>query len=259
MKKFVIGNWKMNLNVHEASLFAAKLAQDIPIRRGVETIICPSFLALEPLSLQIDHRQMKLCAQNCYWRDSGAFTGEISATQLRGLAQYVLVGHSERRNIFDEDDREIRFKVQAALRNGLTPILCVGETEFEYNEGDTPHVLNDHVAGGLLNVGSDQMDDVIIAYEPVWAIGSGKTPKLEEIEKAIELIRTQVAHMFGKSIAKNVPILYGGSVNLTNARAILSVKGVDGLLIATASLIAPEFVGIVEIASELVKKEGEKG
>jgi triosephosphate isomerase len=253
MKKIIIGNWKMNLNVHEASLFITKLAQSLPIKRNVEAVICPSFIALQPLSLQIKHRQMKLGAQDCYWRDSGAFTGEVSATQLRGLAQYALIGHSERRNIFGEDDREIRFKVQAALRNGITPVLCVGETEFEYNEGDTMHVLNDHVAGGLLNVGSDQMDDVVIAYEPVWAIGSGKTPKPEEIEKAIHMIRTQIAHMFGKTTAKNVPILYGGSVNLTNAQTILSIKGVDGLLVGGASLIAPEFVGMVEIASEIAK------
>jgi triosephosphate isomerase len=254
-KKYIIGNWKMNLNVHEASLFVTKLAQDVPTRRDVETVICPSFIALQPLSLQINHRQMKLGAQDCYWRDSGAFTGEVSATQLRGLAQYVLVGHSERRNVFGEDDREIRFKVQAALRNGLTPVLCVGETEFERDEGDTRHVLNDHVAGGLLNVGSDQMNDVVIAYEPVWAIGSGRTPKPNEIETAIELIRSQVAHMFGRNVAKNVPVLYGGSVNLTNARVILSIKGVDGLLIGGASLIAPEFAGMVEIASEIAKEE----
>jgi triosephosphate isomerase len=255
MKKFIIGNWKMNLNVHEASLFVAKLAAEIPQRRGVETVICPSFIALQPLSLQINHRQMKLGAQDCYWRDSGAFTGEVSATQLRGLAQYVLIGHSERRNIFGEDDREIRFKVQAALRNGLTPVLCVGESEFERNEGDTRHVLNDQVAGGLLNVGSDQMNEVVIAYEPIWAIGSGRTPEPDEIEKAIELIRSQVAHMFGKTIAKQTPVLYGGSVNLTNAKIILSTRGVDGLLIGGASLIAPEFAGMVEIASEIIREK----
>jgi triosephosphate isomerase len=248
----------MNLNVHEASLFVTKLANELPIRRGVETVICPSFIALQPLSLQINHRQIKLGAQDCYWRDSGAFTWEISATQLRGLAQYVLIGHSERRNIFGEDDREIRFKVQAALRNGLTPVLCVGETEFERDEGDTAHVLNDHVAGGLLNVDSDQMSDVVIAYEPVWAIGSGQTPKPGDIEKAIEIIRAQIAHMFGKAVAKDAPVLYGGSVNLTNAKTILSTKGVNGLLIGGASLIAPEFVGMVEIASEIIKEEGVK-
>lgn len=257
MKKYIIGNWKMNLNVHESSLFVAKLAQDVPIKRGVETVICPSFLALEPLSLQVNHRQMKLGAQNCYWRDEGAFTGEISAEQLRGLAQYVLIGHSERRHIFGEDDREIRFKVQAALRNGLTPVLCVGETATERDEGDTAHVLSDQIVSGLLNVGSDQIDDVLIAYEPVWAIGSGRTPEPNEIEEAGKIIRGQISHMFGRNAAANVPILYGGSANLANAGTILRVKGVGGLLIGGASLIAPEFAGMVEIAADVLKEEKE--
>lgn len=256
-KKFIIGNWKMNLNVHEASLFVAKLAQDVPIRKDVETVICPGFLTLEPLSLQINHRQMKLGAQDCYWRDEGAFTGEVSATQLRGLAQYVLVGHSERRHIFGEDDREIRFKVQAALRNGLTPVLCVGETEFERDEGDTTHVLSDQVVSGLLNVGSDEVENVLVAYEPVWAIGSGRTPESHDIESAVKIIREQVTHMFGKAAGDHIPVLYGGSVNLTNAKIILSIKGVDGLLIGGASLIAPEFSGIVDIAGELAKDDRE--
>lgn len=255
MKKFIIGNWKMNLNVHESSLFVAKLAQTVPTRRDVETVICPSLLSLQPLSLQINHRQMKLGAQDCYWRDEGAFTGEVSAAQLRGLAQYVLVGHSERRNIFSEDDREIRFKVQAALRNGIVPILCVGETEFEHNEDDTAHVLGDQIVSGLLNVGSDQIQDILVAYEPVWAIGSGRTPKVEEIAESINIIRTQIGHMFGKSAAANVPILYGGSVNLVNAKTILSAKGIDGLLIGSASLIAPEFAGIVDVAGDAAKEE----
>lgn len=255
MKKFIIGNWKMNLNVHEASLFAAKLAQEVPVRRDVVTVICPGFLALQPLSLQVNHRQMKLGAQDIYWRDSGAFTGEISATQLRGLAQYVLVGHSERRHVFGEDDREIRFKVQAALRNGIRPILCVGETEFERNEGEMMHVLNDQVTSGFMNVGSDEVEDVLVAYEPVWSIGSGRTPTLVEIVDAVKIIRRQVEHMFGKKTAAKVAILYGGSVNLTNAKSILSVNGIDGVLAGGASLLAPEFAGMVKIAGDVAKEE----
>lgn len=255
MKKYIIGNWKMNLNVHESSLFLAKLAQDVPTRNGVETVICPSFLSLQPLSLQVNHRQMKLGAQDCYWRDEGAFTGEVSATQLRGLAQYVLVGHSERRNLFGEDDREIRFKVQAALRNGLRPVLCIGETQFEHDEGDTRHVISDHVVSGLLNVDSDEIKDVLIAYEPIWAVGGDQTAELTDIKKVTDLIRAQVGHMFGKKAAADVPILYGGSVKLSNAKTVLELENVNGLLVGGASLIAPEFAGMVELASEIAKRE----
>ncbi|MDR1970263.1 MAG: triose-phosphate isomerase [Candidatus Nomurabacteria bacterium] len=258
MKKFIIGNWKMNLNVHEASLFVAKLAQDLPIRRNVETVICPSFIALQPLSLQINHRQMKLGAQDCYWRDSGAFTGEVSATQLRGLAQYILIGHSERRYTFGENDREIRFKVQAALRNGLTPVLCVGETAMERDDGGTEHVINDQVMSGLLNVGGDQINEIIIAYEPIWAISTSDKPMLpdpHDIEKAVKIIRAQVSHMFGREAGKSVAILYGGSVDKDNARTYLSVNGINGMLVGGKSLVAPEFVGIVEIAGEIAKEQ----
>ncbi len=259
IKKYIIGNWKMNLNVHEASLFVTKLSQVIPIRRNVETVICPSFLALEPVSLQINHRQMKLGAQNCYWRDSGAFTGEISASQLRGLAQYVLIGHSERRHIFDEDDRDIRFKVQAAIRNGLSPVLCVGETEIERNDGDMQHVICDQVASGLMNVSSDELDSVIIAYEPVWSIGTGNIPSLDDIASATSLIRLQVERMFGKDAANCTPVLYGGSANAQNATEILSIDSVDGLLVGHASLIAPEFAAMVEAAAAVSKKENTNG
>ena len=166
-----------------------------------------------------------------------------------------MVGHSERRNIFDEDDREIRFKVQAALRNGLRPVLCVGETQLEREEGATKHVLNDQVVSGLLNVDSDQIGDVVIAYEPVWAIGNGQTAETDDIKQAVGLIRAQVGHMFGKKAAATVPILYGGSVNLDNARSILAVDNVDGLLIGTASLVAPEFAGMVSAANECAREE----
>lgn len=254
MKKYIVGNWKMNLNVHESSLFVTKLSQALPIRRDVETVICPSFLALEPVSLQINHRQMKLGAQNCYWRDEGAFTGEVSANQLRGLTQYVLVGHSERRHIFNEDDKDIRFKVQAAVRNDMVPILCVGETEFERRNGDTVHILEDQIAGGLMNIGSDQLDQIVIAYEPVWAIGTNSIPSVKEIGEVVGIIRNQIARLFGRQAAQSVPILYGGSVNSSNGRAILSVPGIDGLLAGRSSLIAPEFANLIDIASEIAKE-----
>lgn len=255
MKKYIVGNWKMNLNVHESSLFVNKLGQMLPIKRDVETIICPSFLSLQPVSLQINHRQMKLGAQDCYWRDEGSFTGEVSATQLRGLTQFVIVGHSERRYVFGEDDRDIRFKVQAAIRNGISPILCVGETEMERNDGDTEHVLCDQVASGLMNISSDQLSQVLIAYEPVWAIGATLPATDKNIIEAVTIIRKQIEHMFGKKAASQVPILYGGAINSENGKQILTLKGVDGLLMGRSSLIAPEFVDLVNVAAEAAKEE----
>ncbi len=260
LKKYIFGNWKMNLNIHEASLFVEKLKSSVKNHADVEVAIFPTFLALQPLALQLHSSRspIKLGAQNCYWRDEGSFTGEISATQLRGLAKYVLIGHSERRNIFREDDREIRFKVQAALRNGIIPVLCVGETAIERDEGDTMHVLNDQVAGGLLNVGSDEAEKVIIAYEPVWAIGATEAGEKRDIEDAVKIIRSQVSHMFGRKIGSEIAVLYGGSASADNARTMLAAKGVDGLLIGRESLVAPSFASVVEVAHEIATREQEK-
>jgi triosephosphate isomerase len=255
MKKLIVGNWKMNLNVHEASLYLAKLAKLITAHRSVEAVLCPTFLALQTLSLQINHRQFKLGAQNCYWRDFGAFTGEVSVTQLRGLAQYVLVGHSERRYVFGETDRDVRFKTQAVLRNGLTPIVCVGETQFERAEGDTDHVISDQVVSGLLNVGTDEIDQVVVAYEPVWAIGNGEYADPRDVEKVVSLIRSQVNHLFGRDASRAVRILYGGSVDAGNAPIFLNVKGVDGLLVGSASLNAHEFKQIIDSAAKVAKEK----
>lgn len=255
MKKLIVGNWKMNLDVSQSSLYVAKLADKIQMRRDVEVVLCPSLLALQPLSLQVNHRQFKLGAQNCYWRDSGAFTGEVAASMLRGLAQYVLVGHSERRHVFGETDRDIRFKVEAVLRNSMWPILCVGETSFDRSEGDTVHVLNDQVVSGLLNVGSDEISEVVIAYEPVWAIGADKPATTEQAAEAVDIIRTQVSQLYGKSAGQSIRILYGGSVNQSNTKSFLQTKGIDGLLIGGASLNAEQFSEITNLAYEITKGE----
>ncbi len=247
-KKLIVANWKMYNNVHEASLLVNRLAGLVPVHRDVEVVLSPTTLALQSVSLQINHRQFKLGAQNCYWRDEGAFTGEVSATQLRGVVEYILVGHSERRHVFGEHDRDIRHKVQAVLRNGIRPILCVGETAHERADGETLHVLHDQVTSGLLNVTSQEIKDLVIAYEPVWAIGTGETPVPKDIVKAAKAIRKQIAALYGEKAGGQVRILYGGSVSAENAQAFLSAEGVDGLLVGGASLRADEFAKIVELA-----------
>lgn len=251
MKKLIIGNWKMNLGVGDASLYLHKLADMIPAQRTVDVVLAPTILTLQSLSLQVNRRQFKLAAQNCYWRDQGAYTGEVSAAQLKGIADYVLIGHSERRYQFNETDKDIRAKVQAAMRNHLLPVLCVGETALERSANETIDVLHDQLVGGLANITSDELADLTIAYEPVWAIGTGENAMPKDVKFAVSVIRRQISQLFGAKFAKEVRVLYGGSVNIDNAKSYLEIQGVDGLLIGGASLDAHQFAGIVDQAYKL--------
>lgn len=260
-KKLIIANWKMNLTIGESSLLVHKLDKALTARRDVEVIIAPTTLALQPMSLQVDLRKFKLAAQNFYWRDEGAFTGEVSANQLRGLVKYALVGHSERRHVFGERGRDIGKKIQAAIRNQIIPVLCVGETANEHSDGETAAVLHDQIVEGLHNLTAEDMEQVVIAYEPVWAISKGKNFAVHkgasphDAEVANAAIRRHIAHLFGKKIAQATPILYGGSVSSDNAEGYLRAHGVDGLLIGGASLVANEFISICETANEVAKEE----
>ncbi len=255
MKTYIVGNWKMNFTVGESSLYLHKLLQKTRSYRDIEVVVSPSLVALQPLSLQTDRRKIKLAAQNFYYRDFGAYTGEVSISQLRALVDFVIVGHSERRYIFNETDKDIRNKVSAALRNGITPILCVGETESERTFGETADVVRDQVLGGLSEVSAEEISKVIIAYEPVWAIsGGGRTAKLAspiDVKEVLNLIRAILKDTYGKTIASETPLLYGGSVAPENASAYLSLNDCNGLLIGGASLIAPKFIDIIEIARQV--------
>lgn len=247
-KKLIIGNWKMNLNMQEASLYLHKLMEVLKPRRDVEVVVTPTTLTLQSLSLQINRRIAKLAAQNCYWRDHGAYTGEVPAAHLRGIADYVLIGHSERRYIFIESDKDIRLKVQAAIRNRLQPILCIGETAQERALGETRDVLADQLTSGLANVTAEELDRVVIAYEPIWAIGTGDNAKPVDVKKATQMIRQHVAHLYGKKAAEEVRILYGGSITVDSAADYLAISGLDGLLVGAASLDIHQFTEIIEKA-----------
>ena len=250
-KKLIVANWKMHFTVGEASLFLHKLQEKVQSYRDVETVLIPNMLTLQSLSLQVDRRKFKLGAQNCYYRDEGAFTGEVSATMLRALVDYILVGHSERRHVFGEDDKAVALKVQAVLRNGMSPILCVGETAHQRVEGETARVLHDQVVTGLANVTSAEIARVVIAYEPVWAIGTGQYDKADDAVECVKHIRKQVEAMFGKKAAAAIRVLYGGSVDASDAGGYLVAQGIDGLLIGGSSLKASVFGGIVQRAHEL--------
>lgn len=250
-KKLIVANWKMHFTTGEASLFLHKLQEKVPSYRDIEAVLAPNMLTLQSLSLQVDRRKFRLAAQNCYFRDEGAFTGEVSATMLRALVDYIIIGHSERRHIFGENDKLIAQKMQAVLRNGMQPILCVGETAHQRLEGETAHVLHDQVIAGLANVTSSEVEKVVIAYEPVWAIGTGNYDKADDAAQSVKIIRKNVEAMFGKKAAQNVRVLYGGSVDLGDAGGYLVAQGIDGLLIGGSSLKAQAFASIVQRAHEL--------
>ncbi len=250
-KKLIIANWKMNLSVSEASLFVHKLDRLVGSLRDVEVVLAPTMLAIQPLHLQVQHHHFNLAAQNFYWRDKGSFTGEVSASQLRGIAQYGFVGHSERRNVFGERSKDIRNKVQAAVRNGITPVLCVGETANERSDGETGDIIRDQLVGGLANITGVEVERIVIAYEPIWAIGTGKFATPRDVTKAIKAIRSQIKHLFGALAAQHVRVLYGGSVTVDNALAYLQLDGVDGLLIGDTSLDVHAFAEIIKKADKL--------
>jgi triosephosphate isomerase len=254
MKTYIVGNWKLNFTVGEASIYLHKLQKKIPNYRDVEVVIAPTSLCLQPLSLQLERSKMKLGAQNAFYRDFGAFTGEISFAELNGLVDYCIIGHSERRYIFHEDDKMIAKKVAAALRHKITPIICIGETESERAFGETADVIRDQLLGGLSEVSEEDVSKILVAYEPVWAISSTKDAKVatpDEIAEVVELIRKTLKDVYGVKIAESVPVLFGGSVKKANAGAYLTVPGVNGLLIGGASLILDEFTDIIEVAKRV--------
>ncbi|HSX37107.1 MAG TPA: triose-phosphate isomerase [Patescibacteria group bacterium] len=249
-KTLIVGNWKMHLSTHEASVLVHRLHQHIPVHRDVEVVLAPSMLSLQPLSLEVDRRKFRLAAQNAFYKDEGAFTGEVSFTMLRDLVHYAIIGHSERRIYFDENLDIVRDKVAAAVRNGIAPILCIGETRQEHLDGEGRQVLHDQLTTALANLTSEDMEDIVLVYEPQWTITSfgGKPAKPDEVEKAIAYMRHQVSELYGAATAENIRVLYGGSVDTHDVRAYLEAEGCDGVLVGAASLNYRQFSDIVDTA-----------
>jgi triosephosphate isomerase len=249
----------MHLNVSQASLLVHRLQERTRIHRNIEVVLAPAMLTLQPLSVQIDRRKFRLAAQNAHPIDEGAFTGEVSFTMLRDLVHYVIVGHSERRLHFHEDLPIIRDKVKAAVRNGISPILCVGETQHERKEGHTKRVLHDQVTTALSNLTAREVADVVIAYEPVWAISTfgGELAKPDQVADAITYIRQQVAHLYSQRVANRMRVLYGGSVDDQTVGGYLRIDGCDGALVGGASINPYKFAGIIEAAYRLRHERGD--
>ena len=244
----IVGNWKMNTTVAEGEALAAEILAELPHSTGVEVVLCPPYVSLASVAEALKDSEISVGAQNLYHEASGAYTGEISPSMLADICKYVIVGHSERRSIFGETDEAVNLKVRAALGVGITPILCIGESLDERNGGDAEGVVESQVRAGFegVEVGAG----IVVAYEPVWAIGTGQSASPEIAQAMMAHIRGTLADIGGEDAASAVPLLYGGSGNAGNIDGYLSQPDINGALVGGASLVAGSFVEIVKVAAE---------
>jgi triosephosphate isomerase len=246
----VAGNWKMHNTVDQSSALVKKLLPDLDEIQSVTSIICPPFTAIAPIKDLLTNSSIHLGAQDIYWEEQGAYTGEISPGMVAELAGYVILGHSERRAFFNDTDEIVNKKILAAIRVGLKPIFCVGETLHENEDGQTGQVVSRQIRDGLKGIAGDKMGEIMIAYEPIWAIGTGKAATPEGANYVIkEYIRGELAHITSGNIAEQMPILYGGSVKPGNARDFFQQPDIDGALVGGASLKADDFIQITAAAA----------
>ena len=245
-KKIVAGNWKMNKTAHDAKALVADIRAKLGDFSSVECVLCPPFTSLWVTADGIRGSQIEMGAQNVHWEKSGAYTGEISADMLKEKGcTYVIVGHSERRQYFGETDETVNRRARATLAAGLKPIVCVGETLAERDSGDTFKVIERQIAKGLAGIQGKEWDSVVIAYEPVWAIGTGRTATAAQAQEVHAAIRKQLGQMAGAGVAAQIRIQYGGSMKPDNAKELMSQPDIDGGLIGGAALQADSFVAIV--------------
>ena len=248
--KIIAGNWKMNKTPAEAVALAQALVAEIGSVSGVERVIVPPFVALAGVAPVLAGSGIGLGAQNLHWADSGAYTGEVSAPMLKGLCQYVVIGHSERRQYFGETDESVNKKTRAALTHGLTPIVCVGETLAQYEAGETGAVVSGQVKAAFAEIPAADVLKTVIAYEPIWAIGTGRAATPAGANAVIaDHIRAVIAGLYGADVAAALRIQYGGSVTAANAAELLAQPDIDGALVGGASLKAADFGVIVRAAA----------
>lgn len=243
------GNWKMNTSLNEAIELVKAMKQELDEIPGVEKVLCPPFISLAPINELIKGTSIKLGAQNMYFEDKGAYTGEISPLMLVGLCQFVIIGHSERRSYFGETDEVVNKKVKKALAYGINPILCIGESLADNEAHRTEQVLARQLRAGLSEV--SPAVQLVIAYEPVWAIGTGKAATGEQANTTIAFVRNLLSDMWGRDFAQQIRILYGGSVTSSNIADFVSEPEIDGALVGGASLKPDEFLSIVKQTARL--------
>ena len=251
----IAGNWKMNLNLSESVEHAKAVERGVRSLTGVDVLISPSFISLAAVADAIKDSDLQLSAQNCFYEEDGAYTGEVSAKMIRSSgAGWVILGHSERRAILGESDDDVSKKLTRALNEGLKTIVCVGEDVTQREKGTQLDVVKNQLKASLGSVSASDVDNITIAYEPVWAIGTGMTASAGQAEEMHLFLRELLGKIFGDASAKNILILYGGSVSLPNAGELLECPDVDGALIGGASLDVDSFIGIAKIAEELSKE-----
>lgn len=244
-KPIIAGNWKMHKTIQEAVELVNGI-KDEASKTEVEVVVCCPFTALSEVKKALEGSKVKLGAQNMHWEDQGAYTGEISSDMLKEIGvEYVIIGHSERRQYFNETDETVNKKIKKAIEKGLKPILCVGETLEEREKGKTFDVVKNQVLADLEDVAAEDIKTLVIAYEPIWAIGTGRTASPEDANAVIAFIREVIKEKYGEEISEIVRIQYGGSVKAANATEIMSQYDIDGALVGGASLKAEEFLGIV--------------
>ena len=247
-KKIVAGNWKMNLNLQEGVALAKEINEVLKVEKpNCGVIVCTPFIHLASVAEVLDQNVVALGAENCADKEKGAYTGEVSAEMVKSTgAQYVILGHSERRQYYKETPEILKEKVLLALKNGLKVIFCIGETLEERESNKQNEVVKAELEGSVFNLSADEFKNIIIAYEPIWAIGTGKTATAEQAEEIHAFIRSIVAEKYGNEIAQDTTILYGGSCKASNAPALFATENIDGGLIGGASLKCADFKGIID-------------
>jgi triosephosphate isomerase len=247
-RPIIAGNWKMNKTVPEAIAFARELRGQLAvIRDKVEVLVAPPFVDLQPVAKVLEDSNIGLAAQNCHWAESGAFTGEVSAPMVKSAGcEYVILGHSERRQLFGETDETVNKKIRAVIGAGMKPILCLGETLVEREAKRTLDVVTRQLRGGLQGVDAAEAAELVIAYEPIWAIGTGRNATSDQAQEVHAHLREQLTVLFSRPIADRIRIQYGGSVKPDNAAELLRQPDVDGALVGGACLKAADFTAIVK-------------
>jgi len=249
-KPFVAGNWKMNKTVAEARDLVSKMSAPLSEIANVEKVLCPPFTSISAVAAMLAGTDIGLGAQNLHWEEKGAFTGEVAPNMIKEFCNYVIIGHSERRAYFGETDETVNRKLRAALKFNLTPIICVGETLDQYESGLTEEVVRRQIKFGFADVDSASASRIVVAYEPVWAIGTGKASSADNANTVhAKYIRPALSELFGEDNAQAIRILYGGSVTAANASDFFAMSDIDGALVGGASLKPDEFVALTKAAA----------